>query len=93
MARKANEMAAPNANPRDKKKAMMAPAVSASCGGTFLQTERRREWTGGGAPTKAPASTHLGPKHMHRLAKYPLEKEKKIMKMMYQASWAKSTGR
>lgn len=40
MDRKANESAAPNAKPRDKKKAMMAPAVSASCGGTFLQTER-----------------------------------------------------
>lgn len=70
MARKANETAAPSAKPRDKKKAMMAPAVSASCCGTFL-----------------------GPKHMHRLARYPLEKEKKIMKMMYQASWENSTGR
>lgn len=41
MARMANETAAPKAKPRDKKKAMMAPAVSASRGGTFLQTERR----------------------------------------------------
>lgn len=41
MARKANETAAPKAKPRDKKKAMMAPAVSASCDGTFLQTEKR----------------------------------------------------
>lgn len=39
------------------------------------------------------SSTHLGPKHMQRLARYPLEKEKKIMKMMYQASWAKNTER
>lgn len=38
-------------------------------------------------------NTHLGPKHMQRLARYPLEIEKKIMKMMYQASWAKKTGR
>lgn len=30
MARKANDTAAPNAKPRDRKKAMMAPAVSAS---------------------------------------------------------------
>ena len=36
---------------------------------------------------------YLGPKHMQRLARYPLEKEKKIMKMMYQASWPNSTGR
>lgn len=41
MARKANEVAAPNAKPRDRKKTMMAPAVSASCGGTFLQTEKK----------------------------------------------------
>lgn len=36
MARKAKDTAAPSARPRDRKKAMMAPAVSASCGGTFL---------------------------------------------------------
>ncbi|KAF3841910.1 hypothetical protein F7725_023861 [Dissostichus mawsoni] len=30
---------------------------------------------------------------MQRLARYPLEKAKKIMKKMYQASWANSTGR
>lgn len=36
MARKANETAAPSAKPRDRKKAMMAPAVSASCCATFL---------------------------------------------------------
>lgn len=70
MTRKANETAAPSAKPRDRKNAMIAPAVSASCGGTFL-----------------------GPKHMQRLARYPLEKENKIMKMMYQASWENSTGR
>lgn len=99
MARKANETAAPNAKPRDRKKTMMAPAVSAWAGGTFLQTEekgganedgRRRSRGEGG---EAPASTHLGPKHMQRLAKYPLEKEKTIMKTMYQASWWKCTGR
>lgn len=39
MARKANDTAAPKAKPRERKKAMMAPAVSASCGGTFLQAE------------------------------------------------------
>lgn len=33
-------MAAPSAKPRDKKKAMMAPAVSASCGATFLYGDR-----------------------------------------------------
>lgn len=36
MALKANETAAPSAKPSDKKKAMIAPAVSASCGATFL---------------------------------------------------------
>lgn len=41
MARKANETAAPSAKPRDKKKAMMAPAVSASCCGTFLYRDNR----------------------------------------------------
>lgn len=50
MARKANETAAPSAKPRDRKKAMMAPAVSASCWATFLfrdNTETkiiRRDW-------------------------------------------------
>lgn len=41
MPRKANEAAAPSAKPRDKKKAMMAPAVSASCCGTFLYRDNR----------------------------------------------------
>ena len=41
MARKANETAAPRAKPRDRKNAMMAPAVSASCGGTFLYRDNR----------------------------------------------------
>lgn len=36
---------------------------------------------------------YLGPKHMQRLARYPLEKEKRIMKPMYQASWVNATGR
>lgn len=36
-------------------------------------------------------SPYLGPKHMQRLARYPLEKEKKIMKMMYQASCSNHT--
>ncbi|TNN74239.1 hypothetical protein EYF80_015482 [Liparis tanakae] len=30
---------------------------------------------------------------MQRLARYPLEKAKRIMKMMYQESWSNSTGR
>lgn len=30
---------------------------------------------------------------MQRLARYPLEKAKTIMKMMYKASWANHTGR
>lgn len=37
-------MAAPSAKPRDKKKAMMAPAVSASCGATFLYGDRRTKF-------------------------------------------------
>lgn len=34
------DRAAPKAKPNDKKKAMMAPAVSASYGRTFLQSKR-----------------------------------------------------
>lgn len=41
MDRKANETAAPSAKPRDRKKAMMAPAVSASCFSTFLYGDTR----------------------------------------------------
>lgn len=37
--------------------------------------------------------SYLGPKHMHRLARYPLEKAKTIIKKMYQASCSNSTGR
>lgn len=35
------------------------------------------------------SSTYFGPKHMHRLARYPLEKAKRIMKAMNQPSWKK----
>ena len=41
MARVPNDNTAPSAKPSDKKKAMMAPAVSASCGGTFLNRDKR----------------------------------------------------
>lgn len=34
------DRAAPKAKPNDKKKAIMAPAVSASCERTFLQSKR-----------------------------------------------------
>lgn len=36
---KAKDKAAPSAKPSDRKKAMMAPAVSASCGATFLHAD------------------------------------------------------
>lgn len=43
IARKAKDRAAPRARPRDRKKAMMAPAVSASWGATFLEEHTERE--------------------------------------------------
>lgn len=36
---------------------------------------------------------HLGPKHMQRLARYPLLKANGIMNMMKNASWWNKTGR
>jgi len=41
MARKPKDNAAPNAKPRERKNAMMAPAVSASCWETFLWDEHK----------------------------------------------------
>lgn len=37
-----NDAPAPKAKPRDRKKAMMAPAVSASWGRTFLNEEKKK---------------------------------------------------
>lgn len=67
------DKAAPKAKPNDRKKAMMAPAVSASCGRTFLQNKRNTIVIQimkikhvlmclGSIP-------YLGPKHMQRLAR------------------------
>lgn len=49
--------------------------------------------SGSGELECAARFSYLGPKHMQRLARYPLEKAKTIMKMMYKASWANHTGR
>ncbi len=62
MTRKAKDNAAPKAKPRERKKAMMAPAVSASCWDTFLWDEHeellderqcliRIQRTAGGTPS------------------------------------------
>lgn len=41
MARKPKDKAAPKAKPRERKNAMIAPAVSASCWDTFLREEHK----------------------------------------------------
>lgn len=91
---------------------MMAPAVSASCGRTFLQKKKKHESLKNTRLTHVKIHTankhrwskfhkisvflhvsHFGPKHMQRLARYPLEKAKTVMKTMNQPSWWKKTGR
>lgn len=57
IARNRKEKTAPRARPRDRKKAMMAPAVSASAGFTFLKEGGKATL---GRPLRQPHPGHQG---------------------------------
>lgn len=88
----------PRPNPGTRKRPwwllLSPPRVAApSCRRKGGRVSERTETSGKAAERRRRSGvTYLGPKHMQRLAKYPLEKEKKIMMMMYQASCSKNTG-